>query len=204
MLKNAKILKKSFSQKKKKILKKTHSLYPFFPNKWILVGIFLLVLWGSFVIHNTAKEISFTMAPSPSKVAVRSGPTPTHITITSISADLSIDTTHIKNNEWEINKNGVSYLDSSARLNEEGNIILYAHNTHDRFGKIFDIKWGDMITITDEKGDMYKYSVYEMWEVSPTDINYLNKLVSPNTLTLYTCSGFLETQRYVVKAQRVQ
>ena len=101
---------------------------------------------------------------------------------------------------WQISKVGASHLNVSANPGEGGNIVIYGHNKNSLFGPIRWIEKGAEIEINDENGNKYSYVVSETLEVSPDKIEYVLPK-NEEILTLYTCSGFLDSKRYIVIAR---
>lgn len=102
--------------------------------------------------------------------------------------------------EWTISPDKVSYLLNSARPGDPGNIILYGHNKREILGNIRALKGGEKITLTLNNGVKRIYVVKKIVEVSPAQ----TELLIPTTteiLTLYTCSGPLDSRRFVVQAE---
>lgn len=127
---------------------------------------------------------------------------PTRVAIQKIAIDLPVKETTINNSDWEINPNGASHLDISADPGTSGNIIIYDHNTWNHFGKITQLKNGDLIEIRTDSGKIFNYKVYKTIVVDPSDVHVL-KEYQDQSLTLYTCTGFLDSKRFVVKAERI-
>jgi sortase A len=126
---------------------------------------------------------------------------PKSLEISSIGVGLPIEQTAVIDNIWQISDDGISHLKNSSYPGRDGNIILYAHNTSDRLGRLYELKNGDRIEIqTKEK--TFTYEVYEEKVVTPDNIEYLTSH-DGETLTIYTCTGFADTKRLVVKAKRV-
>lgn len=124
---------------------------------------------------------------------------PVALNIPAINAKFSVKQTRIKNGQWEIYPFGVSHLATSGTPNSNRNIIMYAHNTSDRFGNIFNLRKGDRIEIITVKGAIFTYVVEQTFEVNPSDM-YVLQDSDQEELTLYTCSGFADLKRYIVKA----
>lgn len=124
---------------------------------------------------------------------------PTHIVITKVQLDLSIVEEVIHNGAWGISDNAISHLTTSARPGQAGPIILYGHNTTDRFGPIRWLSVGDTIQITTADKKVHTYVITKTQDVSPSQINFLTN-VHGETLILYTCDGFADLQRFLVYA----
>lgn len=125
---------------------------------------------------------------------------PVEITIDSVDIDLPVVETVIANNTWQIADNGISHLSNSARPGEDGTIILYGHNTDDRFGPIRWMNIGDKIVLTTTDTKTYTYVVTNISTVDPNNTKILTSQKG-DTLILYTCTGFADLQRYVLIAK---
>ncbi len=90
--------------------------------------------------------------------------------------------------------------------NEKGNYVIVGHNYKNKkmFGKLPDIKIGDIVELTDLKGRKLKYSVYDKYIVQPEDTSCTSQKTNGNKeLTLITCKSY-GTQRLVVKAREIK
>lgn len=124
---------------------------------------------------------------------------PSHITVTNL-IDVDINEQYLVNGQWSVDEKLASYLGSSAKPSETGNIIVYGHNTKQVFGKLPLVKVGDSITLTTFDGQNYQYLVKETVEIDPSQIRYLMP-TNEETLTIYTCSGFMDRKRWIVVAK---
>ena len=103
---------------------------------------------------------------------------------------------------------GVTYIDDALKysiiklygedINEIGNFCMIAHNTNE-FINLDEVIVGDMITVSDEKGDSMNYTVTEIMHVSPDDLSVLLPNEYETEITLITCEEGATT-RLVVKA----
>ncbi len=85
---------------------------------------------------------------------------------------------------------GIAYP-QNARLNEVGNVCIYGHNL--RNGLFFSnnkkLQKNDEIYVTDEKGERVIYVVYNIYETSPTDAEYMTRDVAGRReISLQTCT----------------
>lgn len=128
---------------------------------------------------------------------------PVAINIPNADIDLPIKKTFIENGRWEVSEKGVSHLATSSNLDVEGNVILYGHNTFDRLGHLHKLKVGDEIILKDSKGKNYSYVVATISIVDPTDIEKLSSY-DGQTLSIYTCTGFADLKRLLIKAYRIE
>lgn len=89
--------------------------------------------------------------------------------------------------------------------NEVGNYCIVGHNYKNKkmFGKLSEIKNGDIVELTDNSGKTVKYTVYNKYVVEPDDISCTSQLTNGNKeVTLITCTNYGK-QRLVVKARQV-
>ena len=186
-------------RKKPNRVKKSHSLR--LPLLFIGLGLFLLTIPSIFYLNQTIQLRFFTpKLPQPGSIVKNASrkPLPTHLSIPYIHVSLPLGETSLRNNSWEIYKDGVSHLDISSRPGENGPIILYAHNTLNRFGSLPYLKKGEQITITASDGKAHTYSVIQTLEADPNRVDLFER--SDETLILYTCTGFADLKRFVVVA----
>lgn len=74
---------------------------------------------------------------------------------------------------------------------EDGNLVLTGHNYRSgaHFGKLDQMKAGDIITLTDIKGNTYTYNVYKTELIRPDNPEALDETKYANELTLLTCEA---------------
>jgi LPXTG-site transpeptidase (sortase) family protein len=86
--------------------------------------------------------------------------------------------------------------------NEVGNYVIVGHNykSGKMFGKLKNIKNGDIIELTDLTGKTIKYSVFTTYIIDPSDVSCTSQLTNgKKEITLITCSNS-GTKRFVVQA----
>lgn len=166
---------------------------------FLALGMLFFAAWGIREVH-LATRLSFSSTVAANKIGGNIIH-PIKISLPSINAELTIEETLIEKGIWQISETGVSHLATSAYPGNPGNIILYGHNTKDRLARLHEIKNGDIITVTSKNGRIFEYKVRSVEIVKPTEIE---KLMSHNdeTLTIYTCIGFADLKRVLVKADR--
>ncbi len=171
------------------------------PTVFFALGLLFLALWGIREVH-IATRLSFSSTVITNEL---SGNIihPVKISIPSIKTDLPIEEKLIEKGIWQISNKGVSHLATSAYPGNPGNIIMYGHNTDERLGRLQFIKTGEIIKITSTNGRVFEYKVKTVEVVKPTDIDRLMSY-SGETLTIYTCIGFADLKRVLVKAERVR
>lgn len=161
-----------------------------------LILIFFALLL--FYQRNNPSRISFAdYAQAQSKS--RSEIFPTRVQIERVGIDLPLYPSEIVNGKWGDTKKGASYLLTSPVPGEDGNSVIYAHNYPVLFGSLTKTVVDDTVTITYSDGTSKKFVIVATKIVDPTDTGVIGK--SPEKrLTLYTCTGFLDSKRFVVSA----
>ncbi len=166
----------------------------------LIGGIVCLSMFVGYRVHKT-QRLSFTKAPLAT-THPNTPQSPVSIEIIPLSITLPVAPARVEGNNWEINETGASFLTSSAPLKNNGNTVIYAHNKSSLFGPLTEIKIGYPITLKSRDGKIYSYSVYKIDTVTPDKIEVI-KSVGREELTLYTCTGFADTKRLVVKAKPI-
>lgn len=126
-------------------------------------------------------------------------PYPVQITVPS-KIQSAVETMPLIANKWAVSKDKTAYLQQSARPGETGNIILYGHNKASILGNLHQVRLNDVITLTTTDGSLHSYTVFNRVITSPTQVELLQP-TSMEILTVYTCTGFLDSQRLVVQAR---
>ncbi len=181
---------------KKKALKQAPRSISLVTKLLILFGGLLVLIPSLFYVNQTIQLAYFT--PKVPHIT-RTLPPPTSISIAAISLELPIEEAGITNNAWGVSNQGASHLAISANPGEQGPIILYAHNTDDRFGPIRWLDTGKEILVTTADKKVHRYVVEKTAVVDPTQTKIFFSRHG-ETLYLYTCDGFADLKRFVVIA----
>lgn len=176
-------------------------------NLWanFLLALGLLGLLFNFYLifqRYNPQQLSFNI--SYSQLANKSSESeilePTGISISSAGIALPILPAEIKGTKWESTTKGVSYLKSSAYPGETGNSILYGHNWPNLLGNLTRVKPGDTVTILYADNSSRDFLIEYTAQVKPEDTSVL-KNSDDKRITVYTCSGFFDSKRFVVVAK---
>lgn len=124
---------------------------------------------------------------------------PLRIIVPSYKVDLSIVEAQVVNGYWELSETTASHGVGSANPGEIGNTVIFAHARDELFGPIRYIKKDEDIYIL-TKDRWFRYRVAETKLVDPSQIEHI-KSSDAEELTLFTCSGFLDTKRLIVHAK---
>lgn len=126
---------------------------------------------------------------------------PYAITIPTVGITQSLEPTQILDDSWVISKQHASYLMSSARPGENNNIVIYGHNTQKMFARLVDVKLGDIVRIESDES-VATYRVTRKLNVSPGFVTAVQP-TSVETLSIYTCTGLLDSRRLVLQAEPI-
>lgn len=128
--------------------------------------------------------------------------TPKKLVIEDLDINLPILPSKVKRGEWEVVDSGVSYLTSSPLPGQIGNSILYGHNWTNLLGKLVNVKPNQVIKIKYQDGSIKNFQVKYTAVVLPKDVAIL-KQTTDRRITLYTCTGFFDSKRFVAVAQLI-
>ena len=90
-------------------------------------------------------------------------------------------------------------------VNDYGNLSIAGHNNKDgtMFGKTKKLEIGDIVELTDLKGQTIQYSIYDIFVTDPNDVNILlAKDEVVREVTLITCTNG-NKQRLILKAKEI-
>ncbi|HNQ16638.1 MAG TPA: sortase [Candidatus Woesebacteria bacterium] len=100
---------------------------------------------------------------------------------------------------WTLDRQSAFHVEQSAYPGEAGNAIVYGHNTSNIFGSLKLLKINDLIEVTTLDGTTRNYQVFDVTTVPPDENGYLFP-TNREQLTIYTCAGFLDKDRLIVRA----
>ena len=160
----------------------------------VLISVF--TIWRYYQVRILSFKVSEYQEQS------KEGIIPTYIKMYPLGVDIKIKEAMIIKGVWQVYPDAISHLSSSARVGEKGNIIMYGHNKDNVLGPIRWAKEGATIELYDGSKTKYLYKVVKTDTVEPDNLSYVLP-TSEETLTLYTCVGFLDSKRFIVVAKRV-
>ncbi len=124
---------------------------------------------------------------------------PVRITIKDLNIDLPILPAKVTNGQWETTTEGASYLVTSPVPGEQGNSIIYAHDWQSLFGPLHSVQRHMAIKIQ-YKDKTAKTFIVKGSAIVRDDQTSILEPTPDKRLTLYTCTGFLDSQRLVAVA----
>lgn len=186
--------------------RRTKSLKPPFPYIQILTSLLIVLLGSGLLIFSSFKNIDWvTKPPQVPESQLQEDiafTKPKTVYIPAMAEILSVSDGYVEGDRWSTSQIGVSYYISSA-IPGQGNTVIYGHNIKGILGGLWRVQEGDYIYVVLTNGDFVKYQVFERKEIEPTQVRILDR-TNDSRLTLYTCSGFLDTARFVVVAREVE
>jgi len=152
----------------------------------------------SVYLAQTPAQLEFS-GYTPAKIVTAQGLGPNRITISDLGIDLPVQQAKIVNNVWPTSSSSAEYLTSSPLPGNTGNSIIYAHDWASLFGSLRNAKVGQKVVVT------YPDKTKKTFVIAYTSIVPYNQasILAPskdNRITLYTCTGFLDSQRFVAVA----
>lgn len=125
---------------------------------------------------------------------------PEKIIIPSLSLDLSVKSARRVSGYWEVFEEGAGWGEGSGLPGMPGNQVIFAHARPHLFGSLKEIKKDDAVYVF-TKNNWYGYKVIEIKSVYPNQTEVI-KPTETEILTLYTCSGFNDSKRLIIVAER--
>lgn len=124
---------------------------------------------------------------------------PLRIVIPKLTLDLPVVEANVVGGYWELSDTSASHGVGSASPGEMGNTVVFAHARDGLFGPLRSITIGDMVYImTKDRWSRYRVTETKLVDEGQTEVI---APTSDETLTLYTCSGFLDSKRLIVIAK---
>lgn len=100
-----------------------------------------------------------------------------------------------------------THMSETTPLGKVGNAAISAHRAHKKgrlFNRLNEVEIGDEIVI-EMKNETFKYSVYKISRVKPTDVSVLNRNKKDKIITLITCDPLINpTMRLIVQAKIIE
>lgn len=195
----------SRNRSKLSVAGKTRKVISRFPIFLIILGLALIGAWGLHrFLYNRSLRLSDRLLASYSQESNQKA-VPIHITISPPAGEgrntiqLQIVEAGKVEGAWTVSPSAANHVHGSAIPGEAGNTIIYGHNLNTVFGYLVDSRPGDSVRIYTNDGKLHQYKISEIHIVDPSQ----TALLSPATtevLTLYTCTGLLDSLRFVARA----
>jgi LPXTG-site transpeptidase (sortase) family protein len=165
----------------------------------ITLGINLILFSGVYLLYRQT-VLSFKATPQFVVQAALRTAEPSVIEVDELKLKQLVTPAEIIGGVWQTSETNATHLASSARPGEGGNIVIYGHNREKIFRKLHQAKKGQVIRVKTLDGLQHEYQISEIHRVKPDQI----ELVLPTdheVLTVYTCIGWLDSERLVIQAK---
>ncbi len=177
-------------------------------NRLLRHTLFILSIVGIVAItpHVTEAHIEIERLVNVNEINLSVSPTvnekPLRITIPSRGINIKVEESAVENGTWAVPEHSAGYAGGSALLDEEhGNSIIFAHARNGLFRDLLGIRDSDEITVIGTE-NIYKYKVTSIEKILPDEIDKIKSFGGHN-LTLFTCEGWNDEYRLLVKAKRI-
>ena len=173
-----------------------------FANFIIIAGLCLIIssiflVWERY--NPNRLKFSGYNANAVTRIDSSNSSLPMFLIIDDLDIDLPVLPSEINNNRWGTTTKGVSYLKSSVKPGDVGNSIIYGHNWKSLLGNLINAKPGQEIKVVNSNGSTESFKIEYVQTVNPGQVSILDQTTDAR-LTVYTCTGFLDTKRFVVTA----
>lgn len=173
---------------------------------WLIAGVLLVAIGVGLLGYSALNYYFYDRSIQP---AVAAQPTPTpgptnpvRVIIPGV-LDEPLQPGSYADGKWSVSETTGTYLVQSAKPGEPGNVIIYGHNKGEIFGPLVKVRTDQPITLKLEDGRERHYKVKSTVEVGQDQTDVLAP-TDTEVLTLYTCTGWLDRNRFIVKAVPVE
>ncbi len=166
----------------------------------MLAGVFVLslpYLPMAFPVHPRA---AVHIAESTDNNREHSQSYPIRIIIPSVELSVPLFAVPYTDERWAIPTGGAALVTNPQTLGATDKRIIYGHNWKSIFKSITKTKAGDILALEYPDGSKQLFSVVTTTETTPDNLSILST-GEPGTVHVYTCSGMLDSKRYVVSAR---
>jgi LPXTG-site transpeptidase (sortase) family protein len=182
---------------KKRKIQRSGLKYKLIGLLFLVIALAILFLPQILIISKNNKNNSIQISPSLLTQKITQN-NPVRILIPKANIDLNVVNARIINGYWELSENTASYGVGSGQLGDKGNVVIFAHAREGLFYNLKDIKVNDIIYVFN-KDSWFRYKVNLITSVYPNQTEIITP-TKTETLTLYTCTGFYDEKRLIVKA----
>jgi len=170
-------------------------------NTFITLGIVLIIIAGLLLWQRyNPQRLAFSDVGNEISESINEEKNlPVALKIEDLDIKLPVFPARSQTGKWETTTKGVSYLVSSAMPGQVGNSIFYGHNYKNILGNLKNAKPGQIIEVKLANGVWRKFRIEYVQTVAPNQTGILDQ-TDDKRLTLYTCTGFLDSKRLVVTA----
>lgn len=171
----------------------------------ILIIIGIVLITGVIEFEPPAPTSSFSSEPIQvsgfEDAQITEDSYPKKVIIPSVDIYLDVRKAELINGYWEVFEETAGWGAGSGVPGMAGNQVIFAHAREGLFAPLKDIEENMTILVLTEN-HWFEYKVTTIGEVYPGNTKYIEQSEN-EILTLYTCSGYRDSKRLIVKAERV-
>lgn len=127
---------------------------------------------------------------------------PIQLEFPSIEHSIEVTQTSVATGQWQIPAQTVGHVRESAYPRFPGNSIFYGHNSSKILGKLDQVEVNDRVRVQLMDGTFREYQIIEKVVVEPDQVEFLEP-TDFEVITIYTCTGWLDSKRLIVRAEPV-
>ncbi len=166
----------------------------------ILFGLSCFALGAYHIwLRNDPNRLSFNNYHYTNEDSKDAKELPRRILVKDLNIDLPVIPAKVTDSKWETTSNGASFLVSSPIPGNDGNSVIYAHNWTSLFGNLVNARPGETVEVEFADKSRKTFEIEYTSTVSPSESSILASS-KDKRITLYTCTGFLDSKRFVVVA----
>lgn len=121
--------------------------------------------------------------------------------ISDLNIQLPVTSKEVSKGNWPVSSSSLIHVASTPKPGDSGNSVIYGHNWSNMLGSLTKATIGQKIEVYDDQGQKTDFIITDIQTVKPTQTELLDQ-TSYSVITLYTCTGFLDTQRLVIRATK--
>ncbi|MFC1625684.1 sortase [Patescibacteria group bacterium] len=153
----------------------------------ILLGI-VFILISSFLYFQKESEVPIIIVENYQQEKI----TKPTLVIAELGINTPIYPAVIRDGKWQADSRGVS----------QNKNVIYGHNWRSILGNLTNAKVGMEMEIQNPDGESQEYEVYYTQTVDG-DQGSLVEAMADDRIAIYTCTGFLDSKRFIVVAKRI-
>jgi LPXTG-site transpeptidase (sortase) family protein len=165
----------------------------------VLIEGIILAGIGYYEKYYKYRVLSFASSPYETVSVEKKEDTPKKVIIKGLDINVDLEEGFIEQGVWKLSDTRGSYLINSSAPGEGGNVVVYGHNREHIFANLKNIKEEDIIRIVTQSDLVYMYKVAEVKKVKPNVVEDVQPK-DYEVLTIFTCIGFMDSERLIVKA----
>lgn len=124
------------------------------------------------------------------------------LNISDLNIQLPVTSKEVSKGSWPVSSSSLIHVANTPKPGDTGNSVIYGHNWPNLLGSLTKAEIGQKVEIYDDQGQKTDFIITDIQIVKPTQTELLDQTTEP-VLTLYTCVGFLDTQRLVIRATKI-